>query len=155
MFYGKGITKANAQSIPGIKRLQAENPDITIVAGYQAYCRAKITKKVIILNTALNKKLLISIALHELGHIRTHNENLFIISREKLAWKFARKYAKDHNYQYNDEEEKESLAVYLDGYKESRKFLRERNRLMPTPIKITEELFQEYYTMCLRRSFSY
>ena len=126
MFRGKGTTKAAAMTIPVLRRLQRDFPhiDILVNKNKRGTCYAYPDRSLIVINTnGRSNRVIASIALHEIGHIRCCHY-MFAkdkIKREREAWNFARNYPKQHNYPFSEKEVKRSLATYQRSFEKSKK----------------------------------
>ena len=120
-----GFTKKAAMEIPLLKRLIKENSDIAFRINKNlnmdfSYAMGNITKSSYSVNIGAkgaSKAKIISTALHELGHVRVFNNADSIINAERKAWRFARKYAKQHNYPFDDLLMKSSIATWTETYR--------------------------------------
>ena len=115
------FTEKAASNHPLINCLIQDNPDVLFLASpdkpwdYSISNRNDKTIRIGLNKSQLNvRNYVITVALHELGHIRTNRKT--IIGAEKAAWNWAKKYAAKHGYKINSLIEKDCLRRYYKSY---------------------------------------
>ncbi len=141
---------------PLLRRLQEENPYVTIMTNpnvlARGHCFANTEIGTIIMSTkGINRKSIISLALHELGHIRcSHFHPKDVLKKEREAWNYARKYAKEHNYPFSEKCAEKALGSYYRSYENSKKALKQQAKetgyLTPTA-KMYKLYYEEVWRM--------
>lgn len=108
--------KKNLINYPQLRKLAEDNPDIQFFVNPNTTDGSAFLRSNRIYLGARKKRInLITVALHELGHIRIgHIDN--ILTEERLAWSWAKKYAERKNIIINEEIMLEGFWSYLGDW---------------------------------------
>ena len=150
----KGFTKSAAQSIPEIKRLQGENPDVAFYAGIAKHdiSYADFDKKAIFISISKSNIENITTALHELGHYRNGYRTKNIINNEAMAWFYALEYANSHKYPFSKRVAYNAFMTYLEAYIACKRYY---DKNIKRKKKVKEETYLRFYQKTWLKDFYY
>ena len=155
MSYKKGFTKRLAQTIPEIKRIQEQNPDIGIYAGERELKASYVDfnlKAIFVSFAKIKKTAAVSIILHELGHFRIGYRSRNIIQNEINAWIYAKQYATKFKLPFSCKVAEDAIMSYMETYEQSKVVY---DAIRPSKRQIKECTYQKFFETIFLKEYCY